>query len=134
MLTLRSLSIIDNDKADEMVADLLPDASDHRAYGYRDGRRVRRTDFVCQQPFWFPSLLADGTVVACEQDFNAQHPMGRVTTSHAFGEIWRSSQARQIRRLIRDAGDTVSFCRNCPYADRPTSSCSLETRSLVPGY
>jgi radical SAM protein with 4Fe4S-binding SPASM domain len=132
MLTLRSLSIIDDDKADEMVAELLPDTSERRAYSYRDGKRVRRNDFICQQPFWFPSVLADGTVVACEQDFNAQHAMGRVTTSRSFGEVWRSNQAREVRRLIRDAGDTVSFCRNCPFADRPTSSCSLETRYLGP--
>ena len=130
MLTLRALSIIDDEKADAMVSDLLPDASDRRAYGYRDGQRVHRADFICQQPFWFPSVLADGTVVACEQDYNAQHPMGRVTTSRSFGEIWRSSQAREVRRLIRDAGESVSFCRNCPFADRPTSSCSLETRYL----
>jgi radical SAM protein with 4Fe4S-binding SPASM domain len=132
MLSLRSLSIIDNEKPDDMVADLLPDASESRAYGYRDGKRIRRNDFICQQPFIFPSLLADGTVVACEQDFNAQHAMGKVTASRSFGEIWRSSQARQVRRLIRDTQDSVSFCRNCPYADRPTSSCSLETRILSP--
>ena len=133
MLTLRSLSIIDDDKADDMVADLLPDGSNCRAYGYLEGKRIRRTDFLCQQPFWFPSLLADGTVVACEQDFNGQHPMGRVTAHGSFEEIWRSRQARDMRRLIRDTGEQVSFCRNCPYADRPTSSCSLETRSLVAG-
>ena len=113
-----------------MVAELLPDTSERRAYGYRDGQRVHRNDFICQQPFWFPSVLADGTVVACEQDFNAQHAMGRVTSSRSFEKVWRSNQARDVRRLIRDAGDTVSFCRNCPFADRPTSSCSLETRYL----
>jgi radical SAM protein with 4Fe4S-binding SPASM domain len=130
MLSLRSLSIIDDAKADDMVTALLPDQSDRRAYGYDGGQRVRCSDFICQQPFWFPSVLADGTVVACEQDFNAQHPMGRVSETISFGDVWHSTQAREVRRLIRDAGDRVSFCRNCPFADRPTSSCSLEMRQL----
>jgi len=131
VVSLRTLSIIDNPSPDQMVSNLVPGQEAWQAYSYQDGARVRRADFICQQPFWFPTLLSDGTVVACEQDCNAQHPLGTVTGQTSFRQIWRGEQARAVRKQIRDNGAQVSFCRNCPYADRADTDCSVELRRLA---
>lgn len=131
MLSLRSLSIIDS--ADQRThVDLLPQSAGLRAYSYEGGQRARRTDFVCQHAFTFPTLLADGTVVSCEQDYNAIRPYGVMARDTSFAEIWFGAQARAVRRTIRDTPAELSFCRNCPYADRSTSSCSFESHLLHP--
>jgi MoaA/NifB/PqqE/SkfB family radical SAM enzyme len=130
MVSVRSLSIIDS--AEEAHRSLVPVDKGLRAYGYERGRRVRREDFVCQHAFSFPTLLADGSVVACEQDFTGHHAYGVVPKDGTFGRVWRGAQAAAIRRTVRDCPETFSFCRNCPYADRPISSCSLEGYSLRP--
>lgn len=133
MLSLRTLSLIDHAAPDALVGDLVPDLPEWQAYRYRDRQRLRRSDFVCQEPFWFPTLFADGTVVACEQDCHARHPFGRVTERTSFREVWRSQQARAVRKLLRDRSHEASFCRNCPYADRGETDCSVEARFYHPG-
>lgn len=129
IVSLRSLSIIDS--ADQRAhVDLLPESASLRPYAYEGGQRARRNDFVCQHAFTFPTLLADGTVVSCEQDYNASRPYGVMANGTTFSDIWFGPQARAVRGTIRDASADLSFCRNCPFADRPTSSCSLESYRL----
>lgn len=85
------------------------------------------------QPFWYPTVLADGTVVGCEQDYNAQQPMGILGRDGNFRDIWTSRRALDIRGLIRDEASSLSFCRNCPYADRKPvedNRCSIEAWPL----
>ncbi len=131
MVSLRSLSIIDS--PDERAHGvLLPQSADLRPYAYEGGRRVRRTDFVCQHAFTFPTLLADGSVVSCEQDYNASRPYGMVGRDRSFSDVWFGAQARAVRKTIRDTAAELSFCRNCPFVDRSTSSCSLESHRLRP--
>jgi radical SAM protein with 4Fe4S-binding SPASM domain len=130
MVSLRSLSIIDS--AEETHRNMVPADELLRAYHYDQGHRVSRTDFVCQHAFSFPTLLADGRVVACEQDFNGQHTYGVMNAGGSFREIWRSRRAGDIRRTIRDRPGEYSFCRNCPYADRPISSCSFASYAVRP--
>lgn len=131
MVSLRSLSIIDS--PDERAhSALLPQAPTLRPYAYQDGRRAHRTDFVCQHAFTFPTLLADGSVVSCEQDYNASRPYGVVTRDTSFSDVWFGAHAREVRKTIREAPASLSFCQNCPFVDRPTSSCSLESHVLRP--
>lgn len=130
LVSVRGLSIIDSDEAPH--SDMVPVSALLRAYEYAGGKRVPRDDFVCQHAFTFPTVMADGTVVACEQDFNCRHPLGTLTPDNTFAGIWRSRHAAGIRGTIRDTPDDFSFCRNCPFADRPTSSCSLESYELQP--
>ena len=80
----------------------------------------------------FPTVLTDGRVVSCEQDFNGQQPYGALGKDGSFGEIWRSAQAAGVRRVIRDQPGEYSFCRNCPFADRPISSCSFASFAVRP--
>jgi MoaA/NifB/PqqE/SkfB family radical SAM enzyme len=86
LLTVRTLSIIDTD-SDVTHRDLMPDLERLQAYDYEEGGRVVRDDFICQEPFWFPTVLADGTLVACEQDFNAQQPLGELTDGVSFADL-----------------------------------------------
>lgn len=124
MLAIRTLSIID--LPEEGHRKLVPDSGDHRAYEYNNKSRLRRKDFICQFGFISPSVYADGTVVACEQDFNAQQPYGIFPKDGSFKEIWYGKRAREIRRILRSMPETFSFCRNCPYADRHVKTCSIE--------
>jgi radical SAM protein with 4Fe4S-binding SPASM domain len=129
-LTIRTLSIID---APETVhLKLVPETNEFRAYDYVEGRRARRADFICQQPFWFPSMYADGKIVACEQDYNAQQSFGVFSDQTSFSDIWFSERAARIRKVIRDRPMDLSFCSNCPYADRKANPCSVQGFDLAP--
>lgn len=126
LLSLRTLSVIDTESPDKVHGAFVPEGERWRAYAYDGGERVRRDGFICQEPFWFPTLLADGTVVACEQDYNAQQPFGKVSENVSFANVWRSDKAAEVRRIIRDRAKELSFCRNCPYADRAGTDVSVE--------
>ena len=128
MVSIRGLSIIDS--SEEAHKALLTGSDRLRAYAYSEGNRVRRGDFVCQHAFSFPTVLADGTVVACEQDFNGIRPYGVFSEHRPFRSIWFSPEASAVRRVIRDDPGQYSFCRSCPYVDRATSSCSIEADQL----
>jgi MoaA/NifB/PqqE/SkfB family radical SAM enzyme len=131
MVSLRGLSIIDSQDQRTHGA-LLPGAEKLRAYGGEGGSPAQRTDFVCQHAFTFPTMLADGTVVACEQDYNAVRPYGTVSPDTTFGRLWFGALAREVRKVIRDDPGQLSFCLNCPFAERSTSSCSLDAHVLRP--
>jgi radical SAM protein with 4Fe4S-binding SPASM domain len=128
LLTIRSLSIIDGPEG--VHRELVPDEEAFRAYAYEGEKRVSRSDFICQEPFIFPTVFADGTVVACEQDFNATASYGRLSEGVSFQDIWFGERAKRIRRAIRDAPESFSFCRNCPFADRSVKTCSLQAIRL----
>lgn len=128
MLTVRTLSIID--APDDIHHDLEPNDEKFRAYGYRNNKRISRTDFVCENAFIFPTVFADGTVVACCQDCNAQQPYGSLADGSSFADIWWSKRAAEVRKTIRDKPDSFSFCKNCPFKDRPVSTCSIEYFNL----
>ena len=124
ILTIRTLSIID---APEETHDTLkPEDERYKAYGYRDQERISRTDFICEKAFIFPAVFADGTVVACDQDCNAQQPYGRLVDGASFADVWQNSRALKIRRTIREHPEKFSFCQNCPFKDRPVSTCSIQ--------
>jgi radical SAM protein with 4Fe4S-binding SPASM domain len=128
LLTLRTLSIIDSSSNEHQA--FVPEAKELRAYDYEGQNRIRRGDFICQQPFWFPTVFADGTVVACEQDYNAQLSFGKLSMHMSFANLWFSSQSKTIRRMIRDASESLSFCKNCPYTDRWAGACSIRAFNL----
>jgi radical SAM protein with 4Fe4S-binding SPASM domain len=78
-------------------------------------------------------LFADGTVVACEQDFNAQLPLGVLNSETPFTNIWSGRQSVHVRRQIRDSFHTLSFCRNCPAYARARTDTSIRAIWLNPG-
>lgn len=128
ILTIRTLVIID--APDDTHLNLLPDNEKYRAYEYENNRRTVRTDFICEKAFTFPTVFADGTVMACDQDHNGQMPYGKLTEGQSFADIWWSRRAAEVRRTIRDNPGSFSFCRNCPFRDRPVSAMCAEYYDL----
>jgi radical SAM protein with 4Fe4S-binding SPASM domain len=122
--TIRTLSIIDSENEDKHI-ELLPNDQRFKAYEYKDNVRVRRKDFVCEKAFVFPAMFADGTIVDCDQDFNAHQSYGNLAESPSFAEIWWNDKAAEIRKTIRDNMDNFSHCKNCPFKDRPVTDCSI---------
>lgn len=127
-LAIRGLSIIP-DKDETAHARMIPEDGSMRAYAYRSGQRMKRNDYLCQHAFAFPTVLADGTVVVCDQDFNGSRAYGRFGGHASFRDIWFSDQAARVRRESRDRRDESPFCGMCPYADRPLNTCTVK---LVP--
>lgn len=125
MLTLRTLSIIDSDAAVKTHAEMIPKAQDYRAYQYDQNERIRKSDYVCMQPFWFPSLFTDGRLVSCEQDFNATQASGKIGDNVSFTDLWNGDDAARARKIVRDTPQKNSHCRNCPAWDRSTTDTSL---------
>jgi MoaA/NifB/PqqE/SkfB family radical SAM enzyme len=125
LLTIRTLSIIDSSEQSHRA--FAPHIKEFDAYEYQNGERLQRNDFICQQPFWFPTIFSDGTVVACEQDYNAKLPYGKLSEDTSFAHLWFGDGGTNIRRVIRDTPEKLSFCRNCPYRDRPAVACSIKS-------
>lgn len=132
MLTIRTLALVDSERALQSHQLLVPGQTELRAYQYRNGRRVRRNDFYCLQPFWFPSLYADGALVCCEQDFNAAGGVGHLGLGGGFRDLWYGERAARMRETIRDRPDSLSFCRNCPACDRGTTDVSVSAAIFRP--
>ncbi|MFC1950466.1 radical SAM/SPASM domain-containing protein [Chloroflexota bacterium] len=128
ILTIRTLATID--APDDTHLDLIPNDERYRAYGYKNNKRIKRTDFICEKAFTHPAMFVDGTVVACGQDCNAQQPYGRLVAGKSFADIWWSRHAVKIRRTIRDNPKNFSFCRNCPFRDRAVGPMSAEYYNL----
>jgi radical SAM protein with 4Fe4S-binding SPASM domain len=133
MLSLRALSIIDSEPTQETHTHFVPSQSSWQAYKYKQGQRVRNPSYICQQPFMFPTVFADGTLVACEQDYNAQLAMGRLSPDTSFANLWFSKNASKTRQIIRDTPHELSFCENCPYRDRESTGCSVAVRHFSEG-
>lgn len=131
LLTIRTLSIIDTEKGDKHRS-FNPTQAEFQSYDYENDNRAERDDFICQEPFWFPTVFADGTVVACEQDYRAQQAFGKVSAQTSFRELWLGKRAEEIRKTIRDNPQCLSFCQSCPYKDRASSDCSISAHGLRP--
>jgi len=127
-LSIRTLSPIDSPQVS--YGDYLPRTAQFRAFQYEGGLKIRLRDFVCMHAFSYPTVFSNGDVVSCEQDFNAQQPYGTISSHLSFEEIWFSKTASRVRKTIRDAPSKYSFCVNCPFADRPVSSCSIWSYDL----
>lgn len=129
MLSIRGLSILDSN--DEVAYQkLMPDLDTFQAYDYDADQRVKRDDFICQMAFCFPVVLADGSVVACDEDYNAEHSYGRFDDAVSFADIWFGPQATVVRRTIRDSYRSFAFCQRCPYMDREANTCSISIVDL----
>ncbi len=129
-LALRSLSIIDDQEGPHQG--LLPDVETFRAYTYDGPNIARRSDYVCQHAFNLPAVFADGTVTACDQDFNGTMAYGRVGTDGTFRDIWFSQRAARVRKTVRNDLTAYSTCRSCPYQDRKTNACTVDLFQIDP--
>jgi hypothetical protein len=60
-------------------------------------------------------------------------PLGRISEDVSFRDLWYGKHAARLRKRIRETRETVSFCRKCPYADRPATDFNVESRVVVAG-
>jgi len=133
MLSIRQLCLIDSEEGLQNQSRMAIDFRDDRAPAVTETDRIQRKGYVCMQPFWFPSLFADGTLVACEQDFNARLPLGVLGAGTRFEDLWFGQPAIKVRKQIRDNFSSVSFCRNCPATARDRTDSSICATWLRPG-
>jgi MoaA/NifB/PqqE/SkfB family radical SAM enzyme len=129
-VSIRTLSL--SGRNEQVHRSLVPANDRYRPYRYQGARRVARKDYVCQIAFLMPTLLVDGTVVSCDQDFNAVHAFGAIDGDTGFRDVWFSRQAAGVRRRIRAHDACLDHCARCPYADRDTNVCSIEASALSP--
>ncbi|MBI4522961.1 MAG: radical SAM protein [Deltaproteobacteria bacterium] len=131
LLTIRNMFTIESTTTPEVRERMAPDTDVWAGCGHEFGGNAPRGSFICQEPFWFPTVFADGTVVLCEQDYNAELALGRISENVSFVDLWYSERAAQLRKTIRDGMQKVSFCRKCPYLDRPITDFNVEARSVT---
>ena len=132
LLTIRNVFFVESSSDGELRERLTPDPNVWSECGYGHGGNLRQGSFVCQEPFWFPTVFADGTLVLCEQDYNAQLALGQISEDVSFADLWYCRRATQLRKIIRDDMESVSFCRKCPYMDRPITDFNVEAHYLMP--
>ncbi len=62
--------------------------------------------------------------------YKAKQSFGKFYPEMSFGDFWFGRRLESIRRMIRDVPESLSFCRNCPYADRWARACSIRAFNL----
>lgn len=130
-VSVRTVFFIESTSAPGTSQALAPTAEGWCATGPDRGNTIPSDGFLCLEPFWFPTVFADGTLVLCEQDYNADLALGRLGEGVPFRELWFSERAAQLRRRIRDRRESVAFCRRCPYLDQPVTDFSVETHDIA---
>ncbi len=130
LLTLRSPYFIESTSDPQTRAGLAPGSEVWEGCGLAGGGYTARDSFFCLEPFWFPTVLADGTLVLCEQDYNGELAVGRIEDGVTFSNLWYGNRAARLRQAIRDEAEGVAFCRKCIYADRPITDCNLAAYQL----
>jgi len=67
----------------------------------------------CRRLSRYMTILADGTVTICSQDFNPEHPIGNVKEK-TIKEIWQGPELEHLRKSHHDRKyDANSLCQNC---------------------
>lgn len=64
----------------------------------RERARSHYESQYCEFPWTSLSVMADGTVVPCTQDFNCEMKMGNVM-HQSLGDIWNSAKYAEFRRM-----------------------------------
>ena len=129
-LTFRELCPIDVPSGDTLLKEFITDKQEYCGFIMQEDVRVRRDDFICLHPFWFPTIFADGTVVACNEDYNAGQAIGMYSEETSFSKIWHGDRAGKVRKIVRENPDLLSFCKNCPERDRDTTDTSVKAVRL----
>jgi len=80
----------------------------------RAGRRLVRAWLGhCPAPFASASILHDGTVLLCTQDWGRREIVGNVQSA-TLAEIWNGERMREIRRLVHQRRyEELPSCREC---------------------
>jgi hypothetical protein len=75
-----------------------------------------RATAVCHEPWVGMTVLADGTVVPCCNDYAGRNPLGDLKTE-SLRDIWNGAEMRKLRRMLADphSDRTGTLCHRCPF-------------------
>lgn len=77
-----------------------------------EDRRTRPNPcFVAQNDF---TILVDGSVVICGNDFRGEHIFGNLNESSVV-EIWNNPEYKEARRQVRKGNFELDLCKRCVY-------------------
>jgi hypothetical protein len=75
--------------------------------------------FACSRLFHRATVLADGRLTLCDQDFRGDHTAGQLGPS-TLAETWQSSLLAEARAAHLAGGyDALPLCRTCDEWHRP---------------
>jgi radical SAM protein with 4Fe4S-binding SPASM domain len=85
----------------------------------------------CPYPWRQPTVFWDGTVVACEFDFDADMALGNIH-EQSFANIWNGREISAQRRMFRGQKERPTYCKRCPYPNRQPRGTMLGYKELRP--
>jgi hypothetical protein len=76
----------------------------------------RKSDEACFEPWIGMTVLADGTVVPCCNDYAGRQPLGDIK-SQSMSEIWNGGPVKALRRILADskADRRSTICHQCSF-------------------
>ena len=129
VLTFKSVNPnLDNKTADEMF---IPRNTRYHRYAYSPGtlEKIEPEKYSCYFPWFEATMLSDGTIVACEFDYNAEHAFGNIK-EQTFKEIWFGEKANNFRKMHSKDHAFTDFCEKCPYTGMIIDGCVFERFDL----
>ncbi len=79
-----------------------------------DGLKLKRkSTFTCGRLWRSSVLLADGQIVGCCFDKNAEYPVDRLDLKTQFKQIWQAKNYEQLRNTILHKRTIGGLCDNC---------------------
>lgn len=104
---------------------------DSGPHGCEDNKSLLKPPGQCIYPFRQPTAFCDGTVVACEYDYDLDLGWGNFNTV-SMRAMWNSDRAIRVRRQIRNGEQRPAFCKRCSYRDVKGDSCVISCVELRP--
>lgn len=89
-------------------------------FGRRAGSEAPKRFAPCTFPWYSLTILWEGTVVPCPQDFRARYPLGNLQEARLL-EIWDGEELCSLRaRLVHREVDQLEACVGCDRLRRRT--------------
>lgn len=88
----------------------------NRAGAAPNKQQKKNSGMVCIMPFTDITVYPNGTVGLCCSDAQEKTNLGNVATG-TLREVWRSTQYRELRRLLGEDRDGYPFCAGCDFVD-----------------
>ncbi len=110
-LTFKTAQIISYERG----SDLLPKQEKYSRYVRQaNGLFIRKKKVrnVCWRAFSGAVITAEGDVLPCSYDKNAEHSFGNIN-DRSLKEIWQGEKAKQFRQQILTDRTVFEMCRNC---------------------
>ncbi len=96
---------------------------------HRGTRMWRPSSAHCSRPFANLTILSNGDVVLCENDYNAEFSPGNASRSR-IRDILSSRKAKALLEAFRRHPESLPFCRNCEKHDLKGDRLNIEHRVI----